>query len=220
MASYREPVAVIGLGRFGAALAAELVRLGTEVLAVDRSEEVVQRFATTLGRVVAADATSLDALTEIGVGDFTRAVIAIGDDQESSILATSLVSDLGIGQIWAKALSAQHAKILTRVGAHHVVLPEHDMGERVAHLVAGTMIDYMEVDPGWVIARARPPQHIVGRPLAESRLRSERRVTVVAFKGQGEAGFRHAEAETVLGYGDEILVMGPALDVERFVESH
>lgn len=157
MAKYREPVAVLGLGRFGSALASELVRLGTDVLAVDRDEEIVQRLSHHLGRVVAADTTSADALSEIGLADFTRAVIAIGSDQESSILTTSLVADLGVGQIWAKALSAQHAKILQRVGAHHVVLPEHDMGERVAHLVSGTMIDYLEIEPGWVLARAKPP---------------------------------------------------------------
>lgn len=219
MAKYREPVAVLGLGRFGSALASELVRLGTDVLAVDRDEEIVQRLSHHLGRVVAADTTSADALAEVGLADFTRAVVAIGSDQESSILTTSLVADLGVGQIWAKALSAQHAKILQRVGAHHVVLPEHDMGERVAHLVSGTMIDYLEIEPGWVLARAKPPQHVVGRSLSQSRLRSEYRVTVVSIKPQGAASFRHADADTVLAYGDEVLVMGAAGDVEGFVDS-
>ena len=137
MAKYREPVLVVGLGRFGSALALELARNGTEVLAVDADLDLVQRHAGLLERVVAADATEIQALNEIGAQDFTRAVVAIGDNQEASILATSLLSEMGIPDLWAKALSDQHARILTRVGAHHVVLPEHEMGERIAHLVSG-----------------------------------------------------------------------------------
>lgn len=219
MARYREPVVVIGLGRFGSAVALELARRGTEVLAVDDDEALVQRMAGSLSQVVTADATDLQTLQQLGVPDFTKAVVAIGADQESSILATSLLADLGVDQIWAKALSAQHARILERVGAHHVVQPEHEMGERVAHLVSGRLFDWMQVDSDWVMATTQPPQRLVGIPLGESRLRSKDGVTVVSIRPEHGSTYTYAEAGTVLSYGDRIVVAGRPDDVERFVES-
>lgn len=218
MAKYREPVLVVGLGRFGSALALELARNGTDVLAVDADLDLVQRHAGLLERVVAADATDIQSLQDLGAQEFERAVVAIGSNQEASILATSLLSELGIPHVWAKALSAQHARILSRVGAHHVVLPEHEMGERIAHLVSGRLLDYMEVEPGWVMAKAKPPRDIVGIPLGESKLRTNSRVTVVGVKAGADATFRHADSATFLTYNDDILVMGRPEDVEAFVE--
>ena len=218
MARFIEPVAVIGLGRFGTALALELARLGTEVLAIDSREGIVQRMAGQLGRVVTADSTDIDALRELGLDEFERVVVAIGNDQQSSILTTALLSDLEISDIWAKALDAQHAKILDRIGAHHVIQPESEMGERVAHLVSGHMLDYVELDRDWALIKTRPPRFLVGVRLGESRLRARHRVTVVSVKPQFKDEFTYADADTVLTYGDEILVVGRVSDVERFAE--
>jgi len=218
LANRKEPVAVIGLGRFGTAVAAELVRTGTEVLAVDRRPDVVQRLAGQLGQVVIADSTDLDALREIGIADFARVVVAIGSDLEASILTTALLTELEVADIWVKALSAQHATISRRIGAHHVVLPEHEMGERVAHLVSGRLLDWVELDPQWVFAKTRPPRELVGVPLGESGLRKRRRVTVVSVKPQGSGAYTHAATDTVLTYGCEIVIAGRPDDVERFVD--
>lgn len=218
MARHNQPVVVIGLGRFGGALALELAQRGTDVLAIDSSQRLVQRLAGQLSQVVVADATDIDALRSLGVADFTRAVIAIGSDQQASILAAATVADLGVESIWAKALDAQHARILERVGAHHVVQPEHEMGERVAHLVSGRMLDWLEVDTGWVMAKTRPPKFLVGVPLGETKLRSKHKVTIVAVKQQTGTAFSHAGTDTVLTYGDQIVVGGHPNDVERFVE--
>ena len=218
MARHKEPVAVIGLGRFGAAVASELVRTGTEVLAVDRRADVVQRLSGQLGQVVVADSTDMEALREIGIADFQRVVVAIGSELEGSILTTALLSELEIPDIWVKALSAQHATILGRIGAHHVVRPEHEMGERVAHLVSGRLLDWVELDPQWVFAKTRPPRELVGVPLGESGLRKRRRVTVVSVKPQGSGSYTHAATDTVLSYGCEIVIAGRPEDVERFVD--
>lgn len=218
MARYSEPVVVLGLGRFGLALTNELIRGGTGVLAIDRDETHVQRLSAIIPNIVVADSTDIDALKQLGVQEFTRAVVAMGGNQEASILTTSLLSDLGIKQIWAKALNEQHARILSRVGAHHVIQPEMDMGERVAHLVGGRMLDYLEVDDNWVMAMAKPPQFLIGISLGESRLRATHRVTVVAYRPENSGNFRHTDASTVLTYGDDILVMGTPADVEAFVE--
>ncbi|MBG0817765.1 TrkA family potassium uptake protein [Planomonospora sp. ID82291] len=212
-----DPVVVIGLGRFGSSLAAELVRRGTEVLAIDSRPKVVQSMSGRLTHVVVADSTDLEALRQLGVPDFYRAVVAIGTDLESSILTTSLLVELEIEDIWAKAISRDHGRILERVGAHHVILPEHDMGERVAHLLNGRMLDYMEVDANYALVKTRPPRDYTGVPLGETNLRRKYGVTVVCVKSEDEE-FTYAGADTVLGYGDVIIIAGRIEDVERFAE--
>ena len=218
MASHKDPVAVIGLGRFGTALALELARGGTEVLAVDHRPDVVQKLSGQLGQVVVADSTDPDALTEIGIGDFSRVVVAIGNDLEASILTTALLAELQIRDIWAKAVNRQQATILERIGAHHVVFPEQDMGERIAHLVAGRLLDWVELDPEWVFAKTKPPQEIVGVPLGDTGLRKKHRITVVSVKPEHQASYTHADYDTVLTYGSVIVIAGRPADVERFVD--
>jgi trk system potassium uptake protein TrkA len=213
-----EPVVVIGLGRFGTALALELARTGTEVLAVDSREQLVQSLAGRLTHVVTADSTDADALRQLGVPDFRRAVVGIGTDIEASILTTSLLVDLGVGDIWAKAISREHGRILERVGAHHVVLPEHDMGERIAHLVSGRILDYVEVDEDFAMAKTRAPKQLVGVRLGDSRLRARLGVTVVSVK-RADEDFTYATVDTVLQAGDIILVVGRIAAIEQFVES-
>ncbi|MFI7450441.1 potassium channel family protein [Nonomuraea sp. NPDC049714] len=211
-----DPVVVIGLGRFGSSLALELTRRGTEVLAIDNRPKIVQGLAGNITHLATADATDLDALQQLGVADFYRAVVAIGD-LEASILTASLLVELEIDDIWAKAVSQQHRRILSRVGVHHVVLPEHDMGERVAHLVSGRLLDYMEVDENFALIKTRPPKEYVGLPLGESGLRRKYGVTVVAVKKEDEA-FTYATADTELSYGDIIIVSGRTDQVERFAD--
>jgi trk system potassium uptake protein TrkA len=218
LASHEDPVAVIGLGRFGTALALELARNGTEVLGVDDRPEIVQRLAGQLGQIVVADSTDVDALQEIGIPAFSRVVVAIGSELEASILTTALLVDLAIPDIWVKALSRQHATILERIGAHHVVLPEQQMGQRVAHLVSGRLLDWVELDPNWVFAKTRPPRELVGVPLGESGLRRTHHVTVVSVKPENERSFTHAGLDTVLTSGAEIVIAGRPRDVERFVD--
>ncbi|WP_327084997.1 TrkA family potassium uptake protein [Nonomuraea sp. NBC_01738] len=212
-----DPVVVIGLGRFGSALAVELSRRGTEVLAIDNRPKVVQSLAGQITHIATADSTDLETLKQLGVPDFYRAVVAIGNDLEASILTASLLVELEIDDIWAKAVSRQHGQILNRIGAHHVVLPEHDMGERVAHLVSGRMLDYMQVDENFALVKTRPPKEYVGVPLGASSLRRKYGVTVVAVKSEGEE-FTYATAETELSYSDMVLVSGRTADVERFAE--
>lgn len=208
------PVLVVGLGRFGAATAGQLQRLGREVLATDIDMALVQKWSERVTHAVQADSTSLDALTQIGAADFQIAVVAVGD-VEASVLTVANLVDLAIPQIWAKAVSASHGKILSRIGANHVIYPEREAGERVAHLVSGRMLDFIEFDDGYAIVKMYPPKIIRGVPLAESGVRSRWHVTVVGVKSPGEA-FTHATADTVVSNHDLIIVSGLATDIERF----
>lgn len=210
-------IVVIGLGRFGSSLAAELVRRGSEVLALDSRPNEVQRHADELTHTAVADSTDPESLRQLGVHQFKRAVVAIGTDLEASILTTSLLSDFGIPHIWAKATSRQHGRILERVGAHHVVLPEHEMGERVAHLVNGRMLDYIELAEHYALVKTHAPAEAVGSTLGELKLRSKYGVTVVGIKRPGE-DFTYATADTTVGEGDTLVVAGTTPQVEAFAE--
>jgi len=208
-------VLVIGLGRFGASIAVTLEQLGTDVLAMDTRSELVQEFSGHLTHVVQADATNLDALQQIGAADFSVAVVGVGTSIESSVLITANLVDLGKPVIWAKAISQAHGKILERIGAHHVVFPEKDAGQRVAHLVNGRLIDYIEFDDGFAIVKMRPPRETVGYTLAQSDIRSKYGVTVVGVKSPGR-DFTYATPETMVAQHDLLIVSGHTDLLERF----
>ncbi|MGW7294691.1 potassium channel family protein [Streptomyces xiamenensis] len=208
-------VAVIGLGRFGMSLADELMRTGWEVLGVDADEQLVQRHSDALTHAAVADCTDPEALRQLGIPDFPKVVVAIGSTVEASILVTSHLLDEEVPNIWAKAISRQHGRILERLGAHHVVQPEHEMGERVAHLVAGRMLDFIPFDEHYALAKTLAPRVATGRPLGSTAIRTKHGVTVVGVKRPG-GHFTYATAETVLEAGDVIIVTGETSAVEAF----
>ncbi|MGW0773521.1 potassium channel family protein [Streptomyces sp. NPDC002835] len=212
-----DSVVVIGLGRFGRALALELVDEHTEVLGIDEDAELVQQLSGSLTHVVRADSTKEDVLRQLAVHEFSRAVVAIGTDLEASILTASLLVSFGIEDVWAKAISEAHGRILTQIGVHHVVYPEHDMGQRVAHLVRGRMLDYIEFEDDFAMVKTEPPTDVIGKRLADSTVRSRYGVTVVAIKRPGE-GFTYATADTVVRADDTIIVAGRTRQTERFSE--
>lgn len=208
-------ILVIGLGRFGGAVARTLVELGYEVLAVDSDPVLVQRYSQTLTHVVEADTTDRAALEQLGAADFKKAVVAIGTDIEASILTTASLSDLGIEQIWAKAVTEPHGRILERIGADRVVFPENDMGERLAHVVTGKMIDYIELDEHFALIETEAPATIVGRTLGDSEVRRKWGITVVCIKSVGES-FTYATADTLVRDGDILVVAGETKQAEAF----
>lgn len=208
-------VVVIGLGRFGGQVAESLLNLGHEVLGIDSDEHIVQDWADRLTHVVAADSTDTDALRQLGVQDFPRAVVGIGTNLETSVLTVLTLAEIGVPEIWAKATSVKHGKILSSVGARHVIYPESEMGERVAHLITGRMLDYIEFDDGFAIAKVRAPKEAVGRTLADVGLRSRWGVTVVGTKLPGR-DFTYARPETMVPPGCILIVAGDTKKVERF----
>ncbi len=210
-----DAVLVVGLGRFGAAIADALARMGHEVLAVERNPKIVQEWSGRLTHVVEADATNPEALQQLGVKDFAIAVVGVGTSIEASVLATANLVDLGVKQIWAKAITAAHGRILERIGAHHVVYPEADAGERVAHLVSGKLLDYIEFDDGFAIVKMRPPRETQGFTLGESGIRQRYGVTVVGVKSPGQ-DITYARPETKVSSHDLLIVSGHAQLIEKF----
>lgn len=210
-------IVVVGLGRFGTAVATTLTEMGHEVLAIDTNGERVQEMAREVTHAVVADATSERALRQLGVDEVSIALVCIGNDIEASVLTTAALVDLGITTVWVKAITAAHGRILERVGATQVVFPEAEMGVRVAHLVTGRMMEYFPLDDDFVLAETRAPEGILGRPLVDVGLRALHHVTVVCVKPDGGA-FTYATSDTVLGPNDLIVVAGHRDDIAAFAQ--
>jgi trk system potassium uptake protein TrkA len=203
------------LGRFGVAVADSLVHLGHDVLGIDTNPERVQKWADRLTHVVQGDASDSDVLRRLGVHEFGHAVVGIGTHIEASVLAVLALSELHVPDIWAKAVTPDHGRILERTGAHHIVSPEAAMGQRVAHMVTGKMIDFIEFDDGFAIVKTRAPLEAVGKTLGESALRSKYGVTIVGVK-RPKTDFTYAQPDTFVQAGDLIIVSGPTKLVQKF----
>ncbi|MGL4175147.1 MAG: potassium channel family protein, partial [Dermatophilaceae bacterium] len=180
-------VLVVGLGRFGAAAALELSRLGHRVTAIERDGFLAEKFLGRLASVIHGDASDVGVMREAKADRYRIAVVAIGSSVEASVLAAANLVDAEVPDIWAKALSPEHARILDRIGVHHIVRPEADTGRRVAHLVGGRMQDYIEFDDGFAIVKMRPPTEAIGFTLEQSAIRSKYGVTIVGVKPPGQA---------------------------------
>lgn len=210
-----DSVVVIGLGRFGGAVAQSLMRLGHDVMGIDRNPDPVQSWADLLTHAVQADSTNVNVMRQLGVADFSHAIVGIGSDLAASLMTVMALTELSIKDIWVKALTLEHGQIAQRIGAHHVVYPEADMGERVAHQISGRMMDFIEFDDGFAIAKIHAPRATHQQALANSRVRDRFGVTVVGVKRANE-DFRHATPDTVVLPGDLLIVSGPTRRIELF----
>lgn len=210
-----DSVLVIGLGRFGGSVAQSLIRLGHDVMGVDANEEMVQAWADRLTHAVQADSTNVAIMRQLGAADFAHVIVGIGSNLAASLMTVMAMTELGIKDIWVKAMTPEHGQLAERIGAHHVVYPEADMGERVAHLVTGRMMDFIEFEDGFAIAKILAPSLAHNQTLALSGVREKFGVTVVGVKRLHE-DFQHAKPDTRILPGDLLIVSGPTQNVERF----
>jgi trk system potassium uptake protein TrkA len=203
-----EQVMVIGLGRFGSAVARELERLGHQVLAIDRSEQQVNDIASDVTHALQLDAADEDALRSAGAGDFATAIVAISTDAEPSIFATMVLKRLGVRTVIAKAGSTLHGEILSRVGADRVVFPERETGLRLAHSFnVPNVIDYLDVAPSFGLEKIRPPKPFIGRSLGELDLKGRLGLTPIALR-RGQQVFVNPAKDERLAEGDELILIG------------
>ncbi len=211
---------VIGMGRFGTAVAQELTELGQEVLAIDENEENVQSVAEDVTQVMQGDAQDETVLRAVGVRNFDCCVVAVGTDMEASILITVMLKELGAKYIVAKARSAVHAKVLERVGADRVVLPESEMGRKLAQRLAHTnVVDFIGVSDEYSILEAYAPKSWVGKSLVQLSVRQKYKVNVLAVR-HGKNGVLDASPKpnTAIAPNDLLLIMGENKYVDKVVE--
>ena len=206
---------IIGLGRFGSSVAKTLYALGHDVLAIDSNEDLVQEISDSVTHAVQMDATDENALRTLGLRNFDVAVVTIGANIQASVMATLLVKDMVIKYIIAKGNSDLHAKVLYKIGADRVILPEKDMGVRVAHnLVSSSILDYIELSPDYSIIEIESPKEWYGKSMKELSLRSKYGINVMAIKKNNEVNIS-PDADDVINKDDIVVAIGSAEDLTK-----
>ena len=210
------PVVVVGLGRFGHALARELMDHGVEVLGIDASDKLVREMAPELTQTVQADTSDAAVLAQLGIDEVERAVVAIGSDVEASILTASNLVELGVRDVWAKADSEAHARILLKNGVHHVIRPERDTGRRIAHLLSGRFEDFAEIAQDYGVTKLVPPARVQGKPLDLAKVLREYKVQLVSVRTLGR--WLPLTDGRELTANDLIVAAGSPAALEKFTE--
>ena len=207
MARTNKQYIVVGLGRFGRAIAETLCEAGEEVLGVDMNMDLVEDMRDSITQAVQMDAMDREALTALGVKDFDVAFVTMGSDIRASGTITLMLKELGVRRVIAKAHDDFHGRMLEKLGADEVLFPERDMGRRIAHnLVSGSIIDYLELSPTYSMAEVRPMREWIGKSLEDLSLRSSRGINIIAIK-HGEDVDPMPQPETVIREEDVLLVV-------------
>lgn len=211
---------VIGLGRFGMAVARELSLLGQEVLVLDSSEENVQRIADSVTQAIVGDGEDEAVLRSVGARNFDCCIVSVGTDLEASVLITVMLKDMGAKYIVAKAQSPVHARVLERIGADRVVLPESEMGQRLAQRLARTnVVDYIGVSDDFSIVEIHPPHSWIGHSLGQLNVRAKYLINVLAIRhGEGGKVDVTPAVDQVIAEGDVLIVIGTNDNVNKVVE--
>lgn len=213
----RKQYLVVGLGRFGESVAQHLTRLGHEVLAVDKDEELVESIAPHVTQAVQADITDEGTLAELGIHEFDAAVVSIGAVQDS-VLAVALLKEAGIEMVIAKALDELHGRVLQKVGADRVVFPEREMGARVAKGLALPHVnELMELKGDLQIVEIDLPEKWADKSIVQVDVRRRFGLNILAIHRQDDF-MVYPEADTMLKRNDRLVVVGCSKDIEAVAE--
>jgi trk system potassium uptake protein TrkA len=211
--------AVVGLGNFGATVASELVRFGNYVIGMDHDERAVNAQAETLSQALIVDARDEGALREAGVADCKVAVVAIGDDLESSILAAINLKTIGVETVWAKAMSKTHHRILSKMKVDRIIHPEVEVGQHIAQVLHNPLVrDYVSLGNGFNVVNFRIPESLEGKRLTDIPYDSKYNLRCVgAMRGTEWLGCDGNDC--TLQKDDLLLLLGQRLNLRSFAAS-
>ncbi len=208
--------AVIGLGRFGSAVALNLLARGFTVLGIERNQAIVQDLSDRIPQIVALDSTNEDALRAVDITSFETVVVAIGTHFENNLMTTVTLKGMGVQRVVCKAVSERQQQILLRVGADQVVLPEHEAGARLAwRLAEPHVLDHLELGLGFSVAEVRVPEWLVGQSLMLSGLRKRFNINVLAIKRSGRM-LVTPTPDTLFAREDMVVVIGSDSSITNF----
>ena len=208
-------ILLIGLGRFGRHIAMKLDELNHQVMAIDRNEERVDAILPYVTNAQIGDATKEGFMESLGVGNFDVCIVAIGDDFQSSLEATSLLSELGAKYVVSRAARDVHAKLLLKNGADEVIYPEKQMAEWAAiRYSADHILDYVELDDEHAIFEISVPENWVGRTVGQLDIRNKHNINIMAFKHQGVMNL-NIKSDTPVPENNTMLVLGNIRDIQK-----
>lgn len=212
-------VGVIGLGKFGTALAEALKELDHQVVGIDLEMDRVRQSQAVMTQVYQADATDRAALEQLAITDLDHVVVSIGDAMGPSVLVAMNLLEMEVPSIWVKAISEEHSRVLRRLGVHNIMFPEQHMARQLAHqLAVPGLLEYLPMGHG-IVVREMEVSEWTGKTLKELALPSEYQVQVVAIRRQGQQGYDFVpKASDRLGEGDVLVLLGKAENMEELTE--
>ena len=206
---------VVGLGRFGSGVARELCRLGCEVLAMDVSNDLVSQLANDVTHAVVGDGQDKEVLRALGAGEFDCAVVAIGDDLAASVLATMNLKELGVPKIICKAHDETHRRVLEKLGADQVLIPEQEQAYRLARsLSSPNVLDYIELSDEYGIIEVPAPIIWNGKTLRELNVRAKLGVNILAIR-RNDSFTVSPDADFAIAQGDVMVVLGDSKALKK-----
>jgi trk system potassium uptake protein TrkA len=216
MAREARTFAVIGLGSFGSTVASELTRFGNRVIGVDLDEKRVAHMASTLASAVILDTTDEAALREAGIDQYDVSLIAIGEDIQASILTTMNLKVLGVDTIWVKASNRTHHRILSKLGADRVILPEQEMGRHIAQMLNNPIVqDYVSLGNGFSVVNVVIPERLKGRELKSLGIGTNHDLRLLGVMRGTE--YRPCDtANQILQEDDKLILLGKRPELRRF----
>lgn len=207
--------AVIGLGRFGTSVATTLSELGHDVLAIDTDEHKIQDIISKVTHAVQMDGTDEYALKTLGIRNFDVVIVTIGENIQQSIMITLLLKEAGVKYIICKAVTELHKKVLLKIGADRVVLPDKDMGVRVAHnLVSSNLLDFIELSPEYSIMEIQAPKQWIDKSIRDIDARAKFGINIMALKNDDDININPSPSDTIL-HNTVIICIGSNDDLQR-----
>lgn len=214
----KKQFAVIGLGRFGGSIVEEFSMLGVEVLAIDKDEENVNKISEFATHSVQANATDENTLKSLGLRNFDHAIVSMGEDIESSVLTSLILKEMGVKQVWVKAINKYHKKVLEQIGVDRVIQPEKDMARRIAHhVVSDKIFDYIELSDNHSIVEIYASKKVHNKNLIELDLRAKYGCNLIGLQRDGDI-IVAPPAEEIIKEGDLLIMIGRNEDIQRFEE--
>ncbi|WP_078550431.1 potassium channel family protein [Litchfieldia alkalitelluris] len=214
----RKQFAVLGLGHFGGNLVKEFHEMGVEVLAVDKNEEKVNLYSQYSTHAVVANTIDENTLKQIGIKNVDHVFVSLGENIEASILTTLLLKELGVKQVWVKAINSYHQKVLDKIGADKVIHPERDMAKRIAHhIISEKMIDYIEISKDYSIVEIIATEKVHNKTLEQLSVSHKYGCNIVGIQTNEDVKISPTPDE-VINKGDILIMIGRNRDLTRFEE--
>lgn len=210
-------VVVIGLGIFGFNIVKDLFENGVEVIAIDKNKEMIQKIKEFSTKAILADATDKELLESIGIGEEDIAIVSFGEDLAAATLVTLYLKELKVKKIIVKAPDEDHKRVLEKVGATEVIIPEREMADKIVKsLISPNILDYIPLTEDYTICEIAPPSSFIGKTIGELHLRSKFHIEVIAIKEILPERLRLIpKADFVIKDSDILVVIGKEADIQK-----
>ncbi len=206
---------IVGLGRFGRSVAQRLVELNKDVICIDKNENIIKEMAEEIENIYQADCLDEKALKEIGMAEADTVVVSIGENIEASIMAVAILHSLGIKNIYAKAVTPLHGRILAKVGANKVIFPEKEMGINLGNVLAGIdIIQTLATGKSYVFAKIKAPKLFFGKSIKELDVRNRYALNIIGIERKEGLNINPLPGE-IIKENDMLMVIGKREDVEK-----